>query len=327
MNHLTFFTLLTVFGLSAAKPALAQIYQSEETQSADTTEWDLRFQEDKAPTIELNPNQQKKLKGKKKRRRKKKVFYGVKTKKRVIYTEARRGRTIIEKFHILKKKNYQAPDPYVYEKYYFGVLEKSNGTRERTIMMRHDHDKEYGMPLHGTYEKFLFYHRSGKQVLLQKGIFYFGAKHGRWETFRNIDSLLVGKEKWYKGFPKDAEITYYDNEKTKVKEVIPYQLGEIQGTYLRFYESGRLAETGEYKYGKKVGVWMEFYDKDDKNYKKKTKYRDAKDVEELFAENFEPQVISEWDERGRRKMTESGEGENKDGDKPKKLKLKMPGSR
>ena len=301
---------------------MGQIYKSDETLKSDTSDWDLRFDSDKAPTVELNPNEHKEINTKKKKKRKKKVFYGIKTKKRFIYTYAKKGRYIEEKFHILKKKTYREPDPYAYDKYYYGVVVKKSGDKERKVMQRHDHKKEYGMPMHGTYEKTLLY-KDGRRVLLEKGIFYCGTKHGRWEKYRTVDSLITVKEKYYKGFPKDAEITYYDNKKTEVKEVIPYQLGEKEGTYLRYFKSGRLAEHGRYKFGVKVGTWTEFYDKDEKNFKKLTKHRDPKDEDELWASKFEPQVTQEWNSKGKRITNKKATQKKK---KKGTLDLKMPGS-
>ncbi len=243
------------------------------------------------PTIELNPNKIAKSERQKKKRQPRNKFYGVRAKKRVI--QYQRGNKItIETFYTLRKKNYRQPDPYVPHKYYYGYDPKK---KQKCILVFGDCKPEYGMPLHGTYKKEEMDKRSGQITVVERGIYYFGVKHGRWEMFQFHDTLLIDKKKFYKGFPKDAVITYYDpNEKTKVKEVIPYQNEVLEGTYLRFYPSGRPAEIGEYLAGEKVHKWVEFYDRDTNNRRIETQYKTKP-----HDNNFKPKILNQWDESGR----------------------------
>src|SRR5690606_13659792 len=91
--------------------------------------------------------------------------------------------------------------------------------------------QEHGVLLHGPYEK-----RQG-DVLLAKGIYYKGTKHGRWMHY-NRDSVLVDKEKYFRGWPKESVVSYYDPaNRTKMKEINPIEFGEKSGYYYRFFEN------------------------------------------------------------------------------------------
>lgn len=259
--------------------------QNADNKEEDEEEFSFELDENATPTIELNPYKEKEEEQKKvkKKKRKRKVFYGIKTKKR--YIKTRKGRnTTIEIFHVLPE--YDAPNKYMGEKYYF------DPDKKEIVKSFYSH-KKYGLPLHGEYKKYI----NDEMVLY--GIFYKGGKHGRWEQFGG-EGQLLDKKKFYEGFPKEAEITYYDGEQTKVKEVIPYHYGKRDGLYLKYYESGRIMEKGTYKEDVKVGRWNEYYDRWDRNRKKETQYRHRP-----FDEDFEPFVMREWDEKGEQTVNNS----------------------
>jgi len=212
----------------------------------------------------------------KKKKRKKKVFYEIKTKRR--YTKKGYGeKTTLELFHVLKV--YEAPDPYVRDFYWLD-------DRRHTIRKGGKFDEKYGSILHGPYEK-----RRGKQVL-EKGIFYKGTKHGRWVKYSK-DDILVDKEKYIKGWPKESVITYYNNDKTKPKEVTPVEYGEKEGYYYYFFENGLWAVRGEYKFGQKVGKWTENHPNTLQK-KKVVQYS-----EDPYDKEFEPHTWREWNRRGK----------------------------
>jgi antitoxin component YwqK of YwqJK toxin-antitoxin module len=167
--------------------------------------------------------------------------------------------------------------------------------KERRIVKTDKPTKDIGMPLHGTYKKMV----NGEVTL--NGIFFKGTRHGRWEQY-NKNARLLDKKKYYEGFARESEISYWDGAQTKIREVIPIHFGYKEGTYLRFYESGRLAEKGTFKENAKIGLWVEFFDRATKNNtKKQTKFPD-----DPFEETA-PVVIKEWDEKGNQTIGKSDE--------------------
>ena len=179
---------------------------------------------------------------KKKKKKKKNVFLGYKTSKGI--TRSGSGKNaVIETFNYLKV--YQEPSPYAPAKYYYNIKRKKI-FKGRTI------DPKVSKILHGPYKKL----QGGK--VLEEGYFYIGTKHLRWEKF-NKQGILIGKTHFEKGFPRDAKISYYDAAQKKVKEVIPYMNGKVEGDYVKFREDGLLELEGQYEEGKKVGEWIEYW--------------------------------------------------------------------
>ncbi|MEH0158315.1 hypothetical protein V6R21_29940 [Limibacter armeniacum] len=236
------------------------------------------------PTIELNPgkNEEKELVKRRVKKKKKNVFWNIKTKKR--FTKKVRGNNVeFELFFVLRE--WEDPDRYVASKFYYNH-------DKRKIEKTNEIHRKYGMPLHGTYVKIV----NGDTLVT--GQFYKGVRTGRWISYQrdsyNDDLMIQDKVYYYRGYPKNAEITYYDSKRKKVKEVIPYQYGVKDGTYLKYYPSGRLMETGTYRDGHKVNRWFEYYDKYGRGSKKReTQYR-----KKTYDDNFEPYIIREWDDTG-----------------------------
>lgn len=226
-------------------------------------------------TINLAEEEEKEAVEAKKKKRKKNVFYGLKTKKG--FTKKGFGdKEVITLFSYLK--DYQNPNPYIRDVYWFdtesGLLKVSSNVNKETAKI-----------LHGPYKRIL-----GDQVI-EEGIFYIGTKHGRWTEF-NANDILLNKEKYLKGWPKESEITYYDREGKHIKEVTPVEYGEEEGAYYYFHDNGQVAVLGEYQYGEKVGVWKEYY-KNRARRKKEIQYK-----EDPFQKNFTPYILREWDENG-----------------------------
>jgi antitoxin component YwqK of YwqJK toxin-antitoxin module len=212
----------------------------------------------------------------KKKKVKKKVFYGIKTKKG--FTRKGYGnRVTYELFYYLKKS--QAPQSFARDIYWYDYIRKE-------IRKTSTFDPSKGVLLHGPYEK-----RQG-DLVIQKGIFFKGSKHGRWLTY-NKDSVLTDKEKYYKGWPKESEVVYYDpHERKKMKEIVPVEYGEKEGYYFRFYENGQVAVTGEYRWDQRVGDWTEYYPNSKR--KKIIAYQ-----KEAFDEAIRPFVKVEWNDKGK----------------------------
>ncbi len=247
------------------------------------------------PTLEINPYAiEEDKKKRKKKKRKKKVFYGIKTKVRYTKEYSRNRRNVIfRKIHVLKEP--VKPNMYVHEVYFYDAKRKKI---ESTYPDRYK--PEMGPLLHGAYE------RTIDGILVDRGIFYKGTKHGRWEKYGNGMELLE-KEYFYRGHPKNSEITYYDINQKKVKEVIPIQYGKKEGVYLAFYESGRIKTKGEYRDDIKVGRWYEYYDRERSNNKKETQYVNRN---RPYEDEFEPYVLREWDEKGQ-KIVDNRKGRNR----------------
>lgn len=260
------FSLLILFPFAAFS-------QEEENEQHSPDE---RFTIDTPVSLDFGEQEKEEEEPKKKKKVKKKVFYGIKTKKG--FTRKGYGnRVTYELFYYLKKP--QLPQTFVRDIYYYNFARKE-------IMRTSKFDPSKGVLLHGPYEK-----RQGEMVIM-KGIYYKGTKHGRWLEYNGRDSVLLNKEKYYKGWPKESLVTYYDpQERKKMKEIIPIEYGEKDGYYYRFYENGQLAVTGEYRWDQKVGDWTEYYPNNKR--KKIISY-----PKEAFKDEL-PYVKMEWNEKGK----------------------------
>lgn len=126
-----------------------------------------------------------------KKRIPKRMFYGVMTKKAFIKKESGKKSTV-ELFYYLKKT--QDIQPFVKEIYWYHKQKK-----KIFVGAINKKDEPFAKILHGPYKKLT----DGK--VEEEGIFYFGAKHGRWmhEKLQGTEMILVEKDKFYKGFPNN----------------------------------------------------------------------------------------------------------------------------
>lgn len=213
-----------------------------------------------------------------KKKVKRNVYWGYKTRRSFIRT-GQGKRATLEKFSYLKK--YVEPSPYVMEKYWLDPIKR------KLMSGKEVEKKKYkARILHGPYKKKI------NNIVVEEGWFYLGVKHGRWEKYDKAN-ILLEKHRYNKGFLHESKITYYDAAGTKIKEVIPYEFGEMNGKYYYFHENGEIAIEGEYKYGKKVGVWREYYDF---KRRRKKEYEYSKDP---FQEPNEPITVKEYDKTGK----------------------------
>jgi len=212
------------------------------SQDNNTNERDGMFTIDTPITIDLGEEQEEEAVELKKKKRKKNVFYGIKTKKS--FTKKGFGDNVVtEIFRVLKE--HEQPDPYVRDIHWLDY-------RRKSIKVGGKIDPKYGAILHGPYKKL-----KGNQII-EEGIFYKGMKHGRW-MMHDKNDLLMDKQKFYKGWPKESLVSYYDRERKKMKEIIPIEYGDKEGNYYYFHDNGRKAVQGEYKWDNKVGDWVEYY--------------------------------------------------------------------
>jgi hypothetical protein len=257
-----FFLIVLIISSSAT---FAQEGNPEEQRFTIDTPASLDFKKEEDP-----------VSSKKKKKPKKKVFYGVKTKK--AFTRKGQGdRITYELFYYLKKS--EKPQTFARDIYWYDFT-------RREIRKTTTFDPSKGVLLHGPYEKRL------DQLVVEKGIFYKGTKHGRWMKYHR-DSTLIDKDRYYRGWPKESLVSYYDpQERKRMKEMTPIEYGEKEGYYYFFHENGQLAVQGEYQWNEKVGDWTEFYP----NGKRKKIVTYPK---EPFDESIKPYVKAEWNDKGK----------------------------
>ncbi len=211
---------------------------------------------------------------KKEKKVKRNVYFGLKTRKAFTRT-VRRNDIILDLFNVLKE--YVGPPEYASDFYWYDYKKKK-------IINSLKVDQRNAGVLHGPYEK-----RIG-DLIIEQGWYYKGLKHRRWVRFNRHD-ILQDKTYWWKGWPQESRLAYYDFNKTKLREVIPVHYGEKDGEYWAFHEDGSLAVRGEYKFGHKVGLWREYYDGG--RVKREVVY-----PEDPFDFKFNPYITREWDTRG-----------------------------
>ena len=215
-------------------------------------------------------------KDEKKDKRKKNVFYGIKTKKG--FTRRGFGKNLtLELFHYLKEPP-QELDPFVPEIYWY---DKS----QRKVKATQGFDPRKGYVLHGPYKVLI------DDNIVEEGIFYNGMKHGRWTKY-DRSGILTDKRKYNKGWPKESVVTYYGQDREKLKEIIPIVYDKKNGDYFFFHENGSVAIKGEYKNDVKVGRWIEFYPFLDRR-KKEIMY-----PTDPYDDETEPYINREWNKRG-----------------------------
>ncbi|WP_460576522.1 toxin-antitoxin system YwqK family antitoxin [Hymenobacter coalescens] len=179
-------------------------------------------------------------------KKKKSIFMGERIKKGYTKSGAKSRNQIIEVFYYLKTP--KQPNPYAPMKWLFNPAKKR---LEKTATMAEIDLSKYKV-LHGPYKKM----QGGKVV--ETGFYYIGTKHLRWERF-NKDNILLSKVHYEQGFPRDANISYYDGGHTMIKEVVPYMDGKLEGEYISFKNDGQPDWSGQFENGRKVGTWTKYW--------------------------------------------------------------------
>ncbi|PRY14838.1 hypothetical protein CLV24_10375 [Pontibacter ummariensis] len=273
--------LLTLGG--CGKPKWNSDYNLNQARLKDGAKEDALASADTAqPTVEVKtPMEREEVEqdNKRKKKRNKRYFLGYKVKRGFIRSGGR-AREELETFSYLPE--YEAPNPYAPQKYFYDTKKKvlhRSGSDEK--------DPDRYKVLHGPYVK-----KIDGQVV-EEGYFYVGTKHLRWEKYRrDEEGTLADKKHYEKGFPRDAVVTYYDGAGKKIKEVIPYEYGEVQGMYYRFYENGQVQWSGKYDKGRKVGIWINYYD-----FRGRRHY-EYQYPETIYEKPFEPYLVKEYDRHG-----------------------------
>jgi hypothetical protein len=212
----------------------------------------------------------------KKKKPKRKTFYGIKTKKG--FTRKGFGdKMTVELFYVLKKPD--KPSGFARDIYWYDYT-------RREVRRTSTFDPKKGVLLHGPYKRLL------GPVVMEEGIYFKGTKHGRWMRYNRQD-LVEDKSKYYKGWPKESLVTYYDpNERKHLKEITPIEYGEKDGYYYQLHENGTVAVQGEYQWNEKIGDWIE-------NYPNGKRKRIIAYPKEPFNKELRPYIRKEWDEAGK----------------------------
>ena len=177
-------------------------------------------------------------------KKKKNIFLGEPIKKGYTKSGPKGKRQEIEVFYYLK--NFQQPNPFAPARYYF------NPRKRKIFKASGDLDPAADKVLHGPYKKM----RGGK--VIETGYFALGTRHLRWEQFTG-DNVLTSKTHYEMGFPRDANVTYYDAARKQVKEIVPYLNGELEGDYARYLENGKREWEGQFENGKRIGEWVNYW--------------------------------------------------------------------
>jgi antitoxin component YwqK of YwqJK toxin-antitoxin module len=230
-----------------------------------------------APLLLFDDYSKSEKKKEEKKKTKKNIHYGEKTKKG--YTKQTvRDQTQYQIFNFTTQN--REFDPYIRDIHWFD-------TRDKVIRSK-EFDPSRGYLLHGPYT------REVGDVVVEKGNFFFGTKHGTWLTF-DTKTVLLDKLHYSEGWPKDSKVTYYNREQRKIEKLTPVEYDLMEGNFYHFHENGQIAVTGEYHFGEKIGRWTEYWNtKNNKIIRK----REIQYQENPFTKNFTPFIRAEWDQDG-----------------------------
>ena len=178
-------------------------------------------------------------------KKKKKVFLGEKIKRAFTKSGPKGKNRIIEVFYFLKypqSVNAYAPAHYYYDTKKHKILK----------LAAVEDDAPTLKILHGPYK------RLQNNKVLETGYYALGTKHLRWERF-DKNGVLLTKIHYEMGFPRDANVSYYGQDRSLINEVVPYVNGKLEGDYAKFLINGQPDWRGQFENGRKVGVWAKYW--------------------------------------------------------------------
>lgn len=206
-------------------------------------------------------------------------YEGVKTERRM-GSYGSGTRSTVEEFQVVKFVEDEALSIYQQEIWWFDP-------NQSRIVNASIKENKTAQICHGPYRKIV------NQVVVEQGYFYMGAKDGRWENY-GPEGELENKVYYSRGFTAGSEISYFDADKKKIKEVIPRVYGKVRGQYLAFYPGGNLKEEGKMDDSVRVGRWREFHEfGTGGRLKKEWRYKKDK------FEEVEPILVVERDNQGK----------------------------
>ncbi|WP_141765601.1 toxin-antitoxin system YwqK family antitoxin [Hymenobacter coccineus] len=176
--------------------------------------------------------------------KKKKIFLGERIKRGFAKSGGKGRNQAIEIFYYLKyfqQPNVQAPARFYFDPKKHKIFKAAAGELDPSAKI-----------LHGPYKKLQ------NNKVMETGFYALGVKHLRWERF-DRNGVLLSKIHYEMGFPRDANITYFDAGHTMLKEVVPYVNGKLEGDYARYTATGQREWSGQFENGRRVGVWTNYW--------------------------------------------------------------------
>ena len=259
------------FGSTSEQPLAAAVGPDTLTRTTDT----LRGQpslstarkagltrEQERAAKEDEKNDQRKAKKKKKN-----VFLGDKIKRAFAKSGPKGKNQIIEVFYYLKYA--QPVNAYAPAHYYFD-------TKKHKVLKlaAAEEDVPTLKILHGPYKKLQ------NNKVLETGYYALGTRHLRWEKF-DKNGVLLTKIHYEMGFPRDANVSYYGNDRSLINEVVPYVNGKLEGDYAKFLINGQPDWRGQFENGRRVGTWTKYWG-----------FRGRRRYEYQYAESgYDPEVV------------------------------------
>jgi antitoxin component YwqK of YwqJK toxin-antitoxin module len=169
-----------------------------------------------------------------------------------IKTERRLGqygsgnRSTVEEINVVKFVEDESISTYAQEIWWFDP-------NQSRIVNSSIKDNKTAQICHGPFKKIV------NNMVVELGFFYMGTKDGRWETL-GTENELENKVYYDRGLLAGSSISYHDDAKKKIKQVVPNFYGKTRGTFLAFYPSGNLKEDGKLDDSVRIGRWREYYE-------------------------------------------------------------------
>ncbi|MGI4741828.1 MAG: hypothetical protein ACRYG7_42225 [Janthinobacterium lividum] len=176
--------------------------------------------------------------------KKKKLFLGERIKKGYFKTGTGKSQVITVFYYLKTFKQPSAMSPAVY--YY-------NPRKHKIFTANGELDPATDKVLHGPIK----YMRNNQ--VIKSGYYALGTKHLRWEEYDGKGNLTA-KTHFEMGFPRDANISYYDGGNTMIREVVPYVNGKLEGDYVKYTADGKREWMGHFENGRRVGQWTNYWD-------------------------------------------------------------------
>jgi antitoxin component YwqK of YwqJK toxin-antitoxin module len=156
------------------------------------------------------------------------------------------NRSTVEEINVVKFVEDESLNTYAQEIWWFDP-------NQSRIVNSSIKDNKTAQICHGPFKKIV------NNVIIEQGFFYMGTKDGRWETF-GPENELETKVYYERGFLAGSIITYHDDAKKKIKQVVPNFYGKTRGNYFSFYPSSNLKEDGKFDDSIRIGRWREYYE-------------------------------------------------------------------
>lgn len=209
------------------------------------------------------------------KKKKKNVFLGEKMKRAFAKSGPKGRNQIIEIFYYLKYPKTLtdfAPAHYYYDTKKHKIL-KLAAVEEDVPTLK---------IMHGPYKKMQ------NNKVLETGYYALGTRHLRWERF-DKNGVLLSKIHYELGFPRDANVSYYGEDRGKINEVVPYVNGKLEGDYAKFLVNGQPDWRGQFENNKRVGTWTKFW-----GFRGRRRYEYQYGASGYDPEVTEPELIREY---------------------------------